>query len=158
MCEAVTARPAPVGRVFQVERPPPEGYRAVLRRHLPWAVLAALPLLAAAVLPLDRLPFTLCTFRRLTGYPCPSCGMTRAFVALAHGRWQAALLDCPMAILLYGLAALALAVNGAALLCGVRIGAGRWLRWRLPGWLAAGAVFGCLGLLNWIYRLAAGLE
>ena len=28
----------------------------------------------------------LCTFRRLTGWPCPGCGLTRSFVFLAHGR------------------------------------------------------------------------
>jgi D-arabinose 1-dehydrogenase-like Zn-dependent alcohol dehydrogenase len=39
---------------------------------------------------LDRLP-ALCTMRRLTGLPCPGCGMTHAFVAIAHGHWDAAL-------------------------------------------------------------------
>jgi hypothetical protein len=34
---------------------------------------------------------TLCVFRAATTLPCPSCGMTRAFVALAHG-------DLPRAI------------------------------------------------------------
>jgi hypothetical protein len=28
----------------------------------------------------------LCSFRRLTGYGCPGCGMTRSFVFLAHGQ------------------------------------------------------------------------
>ena len=28
----------------------------------------------------------LCTFRRLTGYGCPGCGLTRSFVFLAHGQ------------------------------------------------------------------------
>ena len=27
----------------------------------------------------------MCTFRRLTGWPCPGCGLTRSFVWMAHG-------------------------------------------------------------------------
>ncbi len=27
-----------------------------------------------------------CAFRRLTGVPCPGCGLTRSFVYLAHGQ------------------------------------------------------------------------
>jgi hypothetical protein len=26
-----------------------------------------------------------CTFRRVTGQPCPGCGLTRSFVSIAHG-------------------------------------------------------------------------
>jgi hypothetical protein len=32
----------------------------------------------------------LCTMRRLTGMNCPGCGMTRSFIALAHGDVAAA--------------------------------------------------------------------
>jgi hypothetical protein len=32
----------------------------------------------------------LCTFRVLTGKPCPTCGMTRATCALVHGEWAKA--------------------------------------------------------------------
>jgi hypothetical protein len=27
-----------------------------------------------------------CTFRRVTGIPCPGCGLTRSFISIAHGR------------------------------------------------------------------------
>ena len=27
-----------------------------------------------------------CTFRRITGLPCPGCGMTRSFISIAHGQ------------------------------------------------------------------------
>src|SRR5262245_44275259 len=32
-----------------------------------------------------------CNFRRLTGLPCPSCGMTTSFALLMHGDWAASL-------------------------------------------------------------------
>lgn len=31
------------------------------------------------------LPYTVCPFANLVGYPCPGCGMTRAGLALFHG-------------------------------------------------------------------------
>ncbi|MFQ5733119.1 MAG: DUF2752 domain-containing protein [Planctomycetaceae bacterium] len=36
------------------------------------------------------LPHT-CSARVLFGYGCPGCGLTRGYVHLAHGRWQASL-------------------------------------------------------------------
>lgn len=32
-----------------------------------------------------------CFFKRLTGIPCPGCGMTRAFLAILHGHLQQAI-------------------------------------------------------------------
>jgi Protein of unknown function (DUF2752) len=32
-----------------------------------------------------------CMFRRTFGIPCPGCGLTRSFVAMAHGRFLSAL-------------------------------------------------------------------
>jgi hypothetical protein len=31
----------------------------------------------------------LCASRTWFGVPCPGCGLTRSFIHLAHGRWQA---------------------------------------------------------------------
>ena len=35
--------------------------------------------------------YPLCGFRWLTGRPCPLCGLTRAFFALAKGHWAEAI-------------------------------------------------------------------
>lgn len=52
----------------------------------------------------------ICLFRRLTGIPCPGCGMTRAFAHLAKGEWAAAWANHPFSFVLapqFGLAWLA---------------------------------------------------
>jgi len=33
----------------------------------------------------------LCVFRRVTGIPCPGCGLTRSFAFFMHGDWMSAL-------------------------------------------------------------------
>jgi Protein of unknown function (DUF2752) len=38
-----------------------------------------------------RLSFLKCPLRSLTGIPCPTCGMTRSFVAIAQGNLDAAI-------------------------------------------------------------------
>ena len=54
--------------------------------------------------PFEQSRFTICLFKNLTGVPCPSCGMTRAFLFLGHGQiLRAARLNplvLPVAILL----------------------------------------------------------
>lgn len=47
----------------------------------------------------------ICPFRRLTGLPCPGCGLTRSWVYLAHGQWRDAIVAHP-----FGLVAVALTV------------------------------------------------
>lgn len=39
---------------------------------------------------------TICTFKAATGVPCPSCGLTRAAIALSHGRPVDAFLFNPL--------------------------------------------------------------
>ncbi len=37
----------------------------------------------------------ICPFRRLTGLPCPGCGLTRSWVYLVHGWWRDSFLAHP---------------------------------------------------------------
>jgi hypothetical protein len=38
---------------------------------------------------LENLPLPECSFKSLTGYSCPSCGITHSFYAMAHGQiWK----------------------------------------------------------------------
>jgi hypothetical protein len=54
------------------------------------AVLAVAAGLVAALLLHFEWPFLRCGFRWLTGWPCISCGLTRATLSLAKGRvWEA---------------------------------------------------------------------
>lgn len=53
----------------------------------------------------------ICPFRRLTGLPCPGCGLTRSWVYLAHGWWREGFAANPFGIVLAVVVlALALAV------------------------------------------------
>lgn len=89
----------------------------------------------------------LCAWREATGWPCAGCGGTRSLALLFSGRWDAALLMNPGAVL-----------GGAALLL-LNLYAASVLIFRLeprrpafPGWpwAAATAV-----AANWLYLLWA---
>jgi hypothetical protein len=114
-----------------------------------FASLFALSFLAARFLPLLELGYT-CPFHALTGLPCATCGMTRAFVFLAHGEAARALAASPL-----GAAAAALAW-GFALLAALRMALGRpWPR-VAPGAARAAAGLGGVALLaNWAYLVIA---
>jgi hypothetical protein len=60
----------------------------------------------------------LCPFRRLTGLPCPGCGMTRSFVALAHGDVGASFSFHPLGPLMMAIFVVALVWKTASHLSG----------------------------------------
>lgn len=102
------------------------------------------PAVAAALPP--------CPFRSLTGLPCPTCGTTRAFLALSELRVRNALTLNPLATLaalLGGLSAMGLAV---ALAFGARLPA-FWLelerRW--PWWLRGLVLLGVFANWLWVF-------
>jgi uncharacterized protein DUF2752 len=57
--------------------------------------------------------FMVCGFHRLTGRPCPLCGMTRALVCLTKGDWISAVQFNPLSPLVLGIL---LATIGSAVL------------------------------------------
>jgi hypothetical protein len=114
-----------------------------------FALFAALSFLAARFLPVLELGFV-CPFRALTGLPCATCGMTHAFVHLAHGEAGAAVAASPLGALL------AAGAWAFALAAALRLALG--LAWRPPGptvaRAAAAAAVGAL-LANWAFLVVA---
>jgi hypothetical protein len=87
-----------------------------------------------------------CPFRLLTGLPCPGCGLTRAWVYLAHGQWRDSLVANPFGVVL---AALLVALAVAVVAARVRrvpppdldhLVRRRWLQVLVGGWLAFASV------------------
>lgn len=112
------------------------------------AVLGGLGVVAASIArpaTIDDGP-VLCPFRRLTGLPCPLCGLTRSCVDLTHGDWEWALRANPFGFVVVAAAiTLVLAVIRAALKDKPapslsRALASRPTRLILAAWLAFGIV------------------
>ncbi|OGV53623.1 MAG: hypothetical protein A2X49_06105, partial [Lentisphaerae bacterium GWF2_52_8] len=82
------------------------------------ALIAGVFLLATLVNTPKEIPIwgriVFCPFHSMTGYSCPGCGMTRAFIALMHGRFAEALHFHIMAFPLFLLLLLRLGSDFAA--------------------------------------------
>lgn len=54
-------------------------------RKLLFLFLLSAIITGSIIIPLEHAPtFTLCIFRNITGYPCPSCGMGRGFLMMGR--------------------------------------------------------------------------
>lgn len=105
--------------------------------------LASAGLVAAVLLP-DRAVHggpMVCLFRRVTGRPCPSCGLTRSWQALGHGRLGDSIRFHPFGPLTV-LAALWLAIDGGAERR-LELAGRRWRPYAATVWIAA-----------WLWRLS----
>lgn len=63
-------------------------------RRIRWGIIGVTvsPLVGSYIHNLGwRIPLPGCLIRHFTGIPCPTCGMTRAFIALAQGKIEASL-------------------------------------------------------------------
>ncbi|HSN90305.1 MAG TPA: DUF2752 domain-containing protein [Anaeromyxobacteraceae bacterium] len=113
-----------------------------------FASIFALSFLVARFVPVLAVPWV-CPVRALWGIPCATCGMTRAFVALAHGDAGAAFAASPLGTLV----AAGAWVFAAAALARAALGTS-WPR--MPDRVVRAAVAaGVLALLaNWAFLLA----
>lgn len=136
----------------------PRSYWSVVVHHFPLAAVSGTALFLPYGAGHQDLPMIPCTFLHLTGLPCPFCGFTRAFWAIAHGAWGVALADCPLSFLVYLFVAGLFLWNASAMMLGIVLFPGS--RFHSPPrrrFGVTGIVCG-LFLLNWIYRLAMGLR
>jgi hypothetical protein len=100
-----------------------------------------------------QLGFGPCGVLIMTGYPCPTCGMTTAFAHAVRGHLLRAFLDQPAGL------AMALGVMGGALVGAWTLARGRWPRIRLPFVTPYRVFFTLLVLLlaSWAFKIVVGL-
>jgi hypothetical protein len=147
--------------IFTISRPAKKNYWEIIGNHLPLLLISGFILMAAYFLPAVQCPLNFCVFLHLTGHPCPTCGFTRGFCACAHGNWMNAMLDCPLACLLFILTVLIFFYNFIAVLlgvCGWRIQRGSWLQLTTNKMIFICILFIFLLAANWLYRVISGIR
>jgi hypothetical protein len=115
------------------------------------AVLTAVFAASLAWTPPDEGGFVLCIFNRITGLPCPGCGLTRSFCALGHGELARAAAFHPLGPAIYA-AGLAYLARCVAALAGLGALAARFDAVFMRPRLALGAAGLLLGV--WAARLS----
>ena len=124
-----------------------EENRAGRALGLYWGAVAAVSILAAPLIPEASAWLPPCLFRRLAGFPCPTCGATRAAIALVRLDPMAAWVSNPLVTLTY------VAFLAGGLIAGIAAAAGHPFpeprrfspAFRAAAWSAAA--------LNWIWVL-----
>ena len=96
-----------------------------------------------------RMPLPYCLFNRLTGLPCPTCGITRAFFALSQGHLWTALSFQPLIIVLTLISMVLLIIDATLWVIRGKQILPRLLRY-VP--LSTRSIL-LLFLLNWIYLM-----
>jgi hypothetical protein len=112
-------------------------------------VLTALLAAGVFVNPSRPLPIDLCLLKKLTGLPCPTCGLTRAVCCALQGDWAASLGFHPAGILVV------VSVAGWVTWMSLEAWRGQvlWLTGRKTLAKLAGAAIAVTSLAAWLIRL-----
>ena len=100
----------------------------------------------------QRLGFPPCSFRTLTGLPCPSCGMTTCFAHFTRGHWRQAVAASTPGVLLATICAILIPW------CWWSAGRGMLMGVAQPGVVAMGITLTLAGicLAFWIVQICSG--
>jgi hypothetical protein len=142
-------------RLFMTYRRP-AFFRDLMASHLPFFLMGGLPLLIAHIMGLEHLPQIPCLFLEFSGFPCPFCGYTRSFQAMAGGDFVYAFSNCPLAGVLYIACVCMVLWNGVAMVSGLRVERGSLFR--IISEKRAWIFLVCPILMNWGYRLISALQ
>lgn len=132
---------------------PPRAYKQLtasqlLNRALIVASLGV-TLLVSLVWSPGETRFFPCYFRELTGYPCPSCGLTRSFHAMAHLEFRQAVKFHPVGVILYAALLISLFITL------MEIFLKRAIRIAMPAWVKIAAIGGVFTFWTfwWIIKI-----
>ncbi|MBK6424653.1 MAG: DUF2752 domain-containing protein [Blastocatellia bacterium] len=119
--------------------------------ELGWFVFLTAILVASVVWhPYDEGGFIVCAVRRATGLPCPGCGLTRSFCAMAKGELTRAGQFHALGPAMFTFASVYW-LRSIALLAGWKDAVARYdagmMRWKVPH------VFGAVFLLAWFVKI-----
>ncbi len=143
------------GKLFTLKSP--RSYWDILVYHLPLGFASASALALPYLILLKHFPAVPCTFRHLTGIPCPFCGFTRSFWAISHGELWAAVVNCPLSVVVYFLVLVCFIWNVFALVSAVIVFPGPFFSaMAVKKKLIVTVVF-LLFAGNWFYRLGMGI-
>lgn len=109
--------------------------------------------LAALFYPFDTHPLVSCPLRTYAHFPCPACGMTRAFVRLTHGHLAAAVQVNPLGAVL---AALAVVTALYGLLRFTTLKRGIEIQFSRAESLGLRVGIVVAGVANWAYLIVSG--
>lgn len=127
-----------------------------MKRWGPLALLAVVGVFGVLLVPqAQRLAAFLppCPFRTVTGVPCPTCGTTRALLALSKGHLAQALTCNPMTTLGLVFAGLVAVIWALAHAWGLRVprALASW-QYHWPWWLRLGVIVALVA--NWAWVVA----